>query len=241
MSIESVHSKSCLGGSFKVQLLGALSRGSLEGPVAGGDVAVVSQDDGAGEDVEGVLLDPLVVVALVKLVALRRVPEESGPLADLGADGVVEAPVAAGTELGVVRPLELLEDGGRVLDGRRDAERPVAAGLLGLAGDGGRGGTSERTAAAAASAAETGTAAAAAKSGPATVASKSRRSASRSAISGASKSGRSASWSSDAIASESRRSAAGPSVPVPSKSGLSVAGSESWTSDIACLSASEWG
>jgi len=62
--------------------------------------------------VESVLFDPLVVVTLVKLVAFRRVPEESGPLADLGADGVVETSHAAGSELGVVRSLELLQNGG---------------------------------------------------------------------------------------------------------------------------------
>ena len=80
---------------------------------------------------EGVLLDPLVVVALVELVAFRRVPEEAGPLTDLGTDGVIEAPVTSGAELVVVGALELLEYGGTVLDRCADCgDGTVAAGSL---------------------------------------------------------------------------------------------------------------
>ena len=112
-------------------LFSALSRGSFEGPVAGSDVTVVPQDNGTREDMEGVLLDPLVVVALVKLVAFRRMPEEAGSLTDFGTDGVIEAPVTSGAELVVVGALELLEYGGTVLDRCADCgDRTVAAGSL---------------------------------------------------------------------------------------------------------------
>ena len=62
-------------------LFSTLSRGSFEGPVAGSDVTVVPQDNGTREDMEGVLLDPLVVVALVELVAVFLVDDSLAPAA----------------------------------------------------------------------------------------------------------------------------------------------------------------
>ena len=77
----------------------ALGRRARERVVAGGDVGVVAEHDGAGEHVQRVPVDPLVVVALVELVAFRWVPEDAGSLTDLGTDGVIEAPVTSGAEL----------------------------------------------------------------------------------------------------------------------------------------------
>ena len=102
-------------------LFSALSRGSFEGPVAGSDVTVVPQDNGTREDMEGVLLDPLVVVALVELVTLGGVSEQAGTLTNLRSDGVVEAAIAARAELVEAGAFELLKDGWAVLD--RGADR----------------------------------------------------------------------------------------------------------------------
>jgi len=70
---------------------------------------------------EGVLLDPLVVVALVELVTLGGVSEQAGTLTDLWSDGVVEAAIAARAELVETGAFELLKDGWTVLD--RGADR----------------------------------------------------------------------------------------------------------------------
>jgi hypothetical protein len=91
---------------------GGLALGTVEGPVASRDAGIVAEDDRAREDVNGELVDPLVVVAFVKLVAVGGMSEESGPLANLGSDGVVESAEASGPELVPVGALELVEDGG---------------------------------------------------------------------------------------------------------------------------------
>ena len=70
---------------------------------------------------EGVLLDPLVVVALVELVTLGGVSEQAGTLTNLWSDGVVEAAIAARAELVEAGAFELLKDGRAVLD--RGADR----------------------------------------------------------------------------------------------------------------------
>ena len=101
----------------------ALGRRPRERVVAGGDVGVVAEHDGAGEHVQRVPVDPLVVVALVELVALRRVTEEAGPVAHLGPDRVVEGSEPAGAELVPVvadevvagAGVELAQDGGLLL------------------------------------------------------------------------------------------------------------------------------
>lgn len=101
----------------------ALRRRPREGVVAGGDVGVVAEHDGAGEHVQRVPVDPLVVVTLVELVALRRVAEEAGAVAHLGADRVIEGAEAAGAELVPViadevasgAGGELAQDGGLLL------------------------------------------------------------------------------------------------------------------------------
>ncbi len=90
---------------------GGLALGPVEGPVASRDAGIVAEDDGAGEDVNGELVDPLVVVTLVELVAVGGMSEESGALANLGSDGVVESAEASGAELVPVGSLELVEDG----------------------------------------------------------------------------------------------------------------------------------
>ena len=101
----------------------ALRRRPREGVVAGGDVGVVAEHDGAGEHVQRVPVDPLVVVTLVKLVALRWVAEEAGAVAHLGPDRVVEGAEPAGAELVPVvadevvsgAGVELAQDGGLLL------------------------------------------------------------------------------------------------------------------------------
>jgi hypothetical protein len=90
---------------------GGLALGTVEGPVASRDAGIVAEDDGAGEDVDGKLVDPLVVVTLVELVAVGGMSEESGSLADFRSDGVVEGAEASGAELVPVGSLELVEDG----------------------------------------------------------------------------------------------------------------------------------
>ena len=70
---------------------------------------------------EGVLLDPLVVVALVELVTLGGVSEQAGTLTDLRSDGVVEAAIATRAELVEAGAFELLKNGRAVLD--RGADR----------------------------------------------------------------------------------------------------------------------
>lgn len=122
----------------------ALRRRPREGVVAGGDVGVVAEHDGAGEHVKRVPVDPLVVVALVELVALRRVPEEAGPVAHLGTDRVVEGAEPTGTELVPVVPdevvfsavgagVELAQDGGLLLVGPREGRDARCGNALGLA------------------------------------------------------------------------------------------------------------
>lgn len=69
---------------------------------------------------EGVLLDPLVVVALVELVTLGGVSEQAGTLTNLWSDGVVEAAIATRAELVEAGAFELLKDGWTVLDGGAD-------------------------------------------------------------------------------------------------------------------------
>ncbi len=103
------------------------------------------------------LLNPLVPVALVELVAVRRVAEESGAVAHLRADRLVELPVSARAELvpvgtgeaasagsAAVAAAAAAHRGGRsrsaaVCGGARD--EPVEDGRLphGRAGDGGEG------------------------------------------------------------------------------------------------------
>ncbi len=56
----------------------------VEGPVAGRDVVVVDEVDGALENVQRVLVDPAVPVALVELLTVGRVAEEAGADAHLG-------------------------------------------------------------------------------------------------------------------------------------------------------------
>lgn len=94
--------------------------------VAGGDVGVVSEDDRAREHVQRVPFDPLVVVALIKLVTLGRVPEETWTVTHLGPDCVAQGAEAAGAELGpmvtcdadgVGGSSELAEDGRCLLVG----------------------------------------------------------------------------------------------------------------------------
>ena len=70
---------------------------------------------------EGVLLDPLVVVALVELVTLGGVSEQAGTLTNLWSDGVVEAAIATRAELVEAGAFELLKNGRAVLD--RGADR----------------------------------------------------------------------------------------------------------------------
>ncbi len=91
---------------------GSLALGAVERPVASRDAGIVAEDDRAGEDVNGKLVDPLVVVTLVELVAVGGMSEESGSFANLGSDGVVEGAEASGAELVPVGALELVEDGG---------------------------------------------------------------------------------------------------------------------------------
>ena len=127
----------------------ALGRRARERVVAGGDVGVVAEHDGAGEHVQRVPVDPLVVVALVELVALRRVAEEAGTVADLGADRVVEGAEPAGAELVPVvadevasssrsggAGVELAQDGGLLLVGSREGGDATGRNALGLAAAG---------------------------------------------------------------------------------------------------------
>lgn len=122
----------------------ALGRRARERVVAGGDVGVVAEHDGTGEHVQRVPVDPLVVVALVELVALRRVAEEAGTVADLGADRVVEGAEPAGAELVPVvadevasasrggAGVELAQDGGLLLVGSREGGDAAGRNALGL-------------------------------------------------------------------------------------------------------------
>ena len=123
----------------------ALGRRARERVVAGGDVGVVAEHDGAGEHVQRVPVDPLVVVALVELVALRRVAEEAGTVAHLWADRVVEGAEPAGAELVPVvadevvsssrggAGVELTQDGGLLLVGPREGGDSAGRNALGLA------------------------------------------------------------------------------------------------------------
>ena len=118
----------------------ALRRRPREGVVAGGDVGVVAEHDGAGEHVQRVPVDPLVVVALVELVALRRVAEEAGAVAHLGPDGVVEGAEPSGAELVPVvadevvsgAGVELAQDGGLLLVRPREGGDPAGRDALRL-------------------------------------------------------------------------------------------------------------
>ena len=118
----------------------ALRRRPREGVVAGGDVGVVAEHDGAGEHVQRVPVDPLVVVALVELVALRRVAEEAGAVAHLGPDRVVEGAEPAGAELVPVvadevvsgAGVELAQDGGLLLVRPREGGDPAGRDALRL-------------------------------------------------------------------------------------------------------------
>lgn len=85
---------------------------SIERPIAGGDASVVAQDNGTRKHVQGVLLDPLVPIALIKLVAVCRMPEKTRAVTHFRTDGVVEVPEASGAELVPVTALELIEDSG---------------------------------------------------------------------------------------------------------------------------------
>ena len=120
----------------------ALRRRPREGVVAGGDVGVVAEHDGAGEHVQRVPVDPLVVVALVELVALRRVTEEAGPVAHLGPDRVVEGPEPTGAKLVPVvadevvaagAGVELAQDGGLLLVRSREGGDSAGRNTLRLA------------------------------------------------------------------------------------------------------------
>lgn len=119
----------------------ALGRRPRERVVAGGDVGVVAEHDGAGEHVQRVPVDPLVVVALVELVALRRVTEEAGPVAHLGPDRVVEGSEPAGAELVPVvadevvagAGVELAQDGGLLLVRSREGGDSAGRNALWLA------------------------------------------------------------------------------------------------------------
>ena len=118
----------------------ALRRRPREGVVAGGDVGVVAEHDGAGEHVQRVPVDPLVVVTLVELVALRRVAEEAGAVAHLGPDRVVEGAEPAGAELVPVVAdevvsgpgVELAQDGGLLLVRPREGGDPAGRDALRL-------------------------------------------------------------------------------------------------------------
>jgi len=80
----------------------SLALGSEEGPVAGRDGFVVlsyGHGHGAGEDVQGELLHPLVPVALVELCAVCRMSEESRPLTYFGSKGLIEGTMTSRSEL----------------------------------------------------------------------------------------------------------------------------------------------
>ena len=121
----------------------ALRRRPREGVVAGGDVGVVAEHDGAGEHVQRVPVDPLVVVTLVELVALRRVAEEAGAVAHLGPDRVVEGAEPAGAELVPVvadevvpgAGVELAQDGGLLLVRPREGGDPAGRDALRLSAE----------------------------------------------------------------------------------------------------------
>ena len=114
-------------GRIEPLLPGGLALGTIEGPVAGGDAGVIAEHDRAGEDVNGELVDPLVVVAFVELVAVGRVPEKSGSFANLGADGVVESAESSGPKLVPVSSLELVEHGGLLLNWAGDSSDGIAS------------------------------------------------------------------------------------------------------------------
>ena len=84
---------------------------SIKRPTASRDAGVEAQHDGAGEDVQGVLLHPLVPVALIEFVTICGVPKEAGTFANLRTDGIVEVSEPAGTEFVPVGTLEFVEDG----------------------------------------------------------------------------------------------------------------------------------
>ena len=79
---------------------------SIKWPITGCNAGVVTQHNGAREDMKRVLFHPLVPVTFVEFVTIGRMPEEAGPLAHLRTDGVVEGPETARTELVPVAALE---------------------------------------------------------------------------------------------------------------------------------------
>jgi hypothetical protein len=104
---------------------GLLALGPIKGPVAGGDASVKTQYNGAGEHMKGVLVHPLVPVALVEFVAICGMTEEARPLTDFGTNCVVEASESAGSKFGPVRALKLVENGGPFRAGPGDGSDAI--------------------------------------------------------------------------------------------------------------------
>ena len=104
---------------------GGLALRAVERPVASRNAGVVAKHDGAREHVNGELVDPLVVVAFVELIAVGRVTEKSGPLANLWTDGIVESAESSWTKFVPVCPLELVKHSRLLLDRSRYSRNSI--------------------------------------------------------------------------------------------------------------------
>lgn len=84
--------------NLELIMLTSLALRSKEWPITSGDAFIIlphSHRDRAGEDVQGELFYPAIPVALIELMAIYRMTEETSPLADFWSQCFIEASVAS--------------------------------------------------------------------------------------------------------------------------------------------------